>query len=118
MNYDVEFAGLKLPFALVLYHSWLHVFRHQVITAAKCGYVYLERGRSNEAVALLSTAKDALIQSRGQMTMAAMLALAKAYGGLGRLEEGLALQTAVVDARTVILGQKNAETLSAMNELG
>ena len=41
-----------------------------------------------------------------------------AYWGTGRLEEGLALQTAVVDARTRIFGQKNAGTLSAMNELG
>ncbi len=121
LDYDAWFGGFKLPFALVLHHSWLHVFRQQVVTAAKCGYVYLERGRFNEAVALLSKAKDALIKSRGHsdpLTMAAMLALAKAYWGLGRLDEGLALQTAVVDARTNILGQKNAETLSAMNELG
>lgn len=121
LDYDVWFGGLKLPFALVLHHSWLLVFRQQVVTAAKFGYVYLERGRFNEAVVLLSKTKDALIQSRGHndsLTMAAMLALAKAYWGLGRLEEGLALQTAVVDARTKILGQRSAETLSAMNELG
>ena len=121
LDYDLWFGGLKLPFALVLHHSWLHVFRQQVVTAAKCGYVYLERGRFNEAVMLLSKAKNALTQSRGHsnsLTMTAMLALAKAYWGLGRLDEGLALQTAVVDARTNILGQKNAETLSAMNELG
>lgn len=121
LDYDVWFGGIKLPFALVLHHSWLHVFRQQVVTAAKCGYVYLERGRFNEAVSLLSKTKDALIQSRGHsnsLTMAAMLALAKAYWGLGRLEEGLALQTAVVDSRVKILGQRNAETLSAMNELG
>ena len=121
LDYNVWFGGFRLPFALVVHHSWLHVFRQQVVTAAKCGYVYLERGRFNEAVELLSKAKDALIQSRGpsnSLTMAAMLALAKAYWGLGRLDEGVALQTAVVDARTRILGQKNAETLSAMNELG
>lgn len=121
LDYDVWFGGLRLPLALVLHHSWLHVFRQQVVTAAKCGYVYLERGRFNEAVPLLSKAKDALIQSRGHsnpLTMLAMLALAKAYWGLGRLDEGLVLQTAVVDARTRILGQKNADTLSAMNELG
>ena len=82
LDYDVWFGGLKLPFALVLHHSWLHVFRQQVITAAKCGYVYLERGRFSQAVALLSRAKDVLIQSRGHsnsLTMAAMLALSKAY---------------------------------------
>ena len=121
LDYDMWFGGWKLPFALVLHHLWLHVFRQQIVTAAKCGYVYLERGRFNEAVTLLSKTKDALIKSRGHsdpLTMAAMLALAKAYWGLGRLDEGLALQTAVVDARTVILGQENAETLSAMNELG
>lgn len=121
LDYDIWFGGFKLPFALILHHSWLHVFRQQVATAAKCGYVYLERGRFNEAVALLSKAKDALIQSRGHnnsLTMAAMLALAKAFWGLGRLDEGLALQTAVVDTRIRILGQRNAETLSAMNELG
>ena len=121
LDYNSWFGGLKFPFALVLHHSWLHVFRQQVVTAAKCGYVYLERGRFNDAVGPFSKAKNALVDSRGlnnSLTMAAMLALAKVYWGLGRVEEGLALQTEVVNARTRILGQKNAETLSAMNELG
>ena len=121
LDYDAWFGGLKFPFTLIVHHSWLHVFRQQVVTAAKCGYVYLERGRFNQAVPLLSKAKDALIQSRGHsnsLTMAAMLALAKAYWGLGRLEEGLALQTAVVHTRKNMLGPSNAETLSAMNDLG
>ena len=121
LDYDVWLGGFKLPLMLVLHPSLLYVFRRQVETAAKFGYVYLERGHFNKAVPLLSKAKDALIQSRGHSnsyTMLAMLALAKAYWGLGRLDEGVALQTAVVDARTKILGQQKAETLSAMNELG
>ena len=121
LDYDVWWGGWKLPLMLLFRHSLLYVFRRQVETAAKFGYIYLERGRFNKAVPLLSKAKDALIQSRGHnnpYTMLAMLALAKAYWGLGRLDEGVGLQTAVVDARTKILGQQHAETLSAMNELG
>ena len=120
LDYDAWWGGLKLPLML-LRPSLLYVFRWQIETAAKFGYVYLERGRFNKAVPLLSKAKDALIQSRGHSnsyTMLAMLALAKAYWGLGRLDEGVALQTAVVDVRTKILGLEHAETLSAMNELG
>ena len=121
LNYGVLFGGLKLPFALVLRHSLLLVFRDQVLTAAKCGYVYAERGRFNEAAVLLSQAKDALVQSRGiqnEHTMRVMLGLAGTYWGLGRLEEAVALQKIVVDARSRSLGPEHLETLSAMDQLG
>lgn len=121
LDYQSLFGGLKFPVMLILKYTWLFVFRHQVLTAAKCGYVYLERGRFNEAAALFLKVKDALVQSRGHqndMTMGSMLALAKTYWGLGRLEEAITLQNMVVNSRTCSLGPENAQTLTAMNELG
>ncbi|KAL8706411.1 MAG: hypothetical protein Q9201_000557 [Fulgogasparrea decipioides] len=85
LNYHASFGGLKS--ALLLFQwNWASVFRHQVWTAAKCGYVYLERGRFADAVVLLGKTKDALIQSRGYddaKTTEAMLALARGYWVLG-----------------------------------
>ena len=121
VDYEALFGGLKFPIALMLQHTWLFVFRHQAMTAAKFGYVYAERGRFNEAALLLSKVKTALVQSRGyqnDMTMKTMLGLAGTYWGLGRLEEAVALQKAVVDARTQALGPNHEETISAMDQLG
>lgn len=121
LNYQASFGGYKLPFALLLRTTWLFVFREQVLTAAKCGYVYLERGRFHEAARLFSDVKNALVQSRGykdDKTMSVMLALAATFWGLGRLEEGVALQRIVVDSRTDVYGPDHAETLSAMDQLG
>ena len=121
LNYEKIFGGLKYPFALVLRSSLLFVFRDQVLTAAKCGYVYAERGYFNDAATLLLPAKEALIQSRGiqnEDTMRVMLGLAGTYWGLGRLEEAVTLQGIVVDARSRKLGPKHMDTLTAMDQLG
>ena len=121
LDYEAIFGGYRLPFALLLQNTWLFVFRDQVTTAAKCGYLYLERGRFQEAAEIFSKVKDALVKSRGcknEKTMVVMLALAATFWGLGRLEEGVALQEAVVDARTEVYGPDHAETLSAMDQLG
>ncbi len=121
VDYRSLFGGYKLPFSLLLQTTWLFVFREQALTAAKCGYVYLERGRFHEAASLFSDVKNALVQSRGykdDKTMSVMLALAATLWGLGRLEEGVALQQTVVDSRTIVYGPDHAETLSAMDQLG
>ena len=120
-NYEALFGGLKFPIALIVKHSWLFVFRNQVIIAAKCGYVYAERGLFQQAAELLANVKDALVQSRGyenDMTMKTMLGLAGVYWGLGRLEEAIALQKIVVDARIRTCGPNHGETLSAKDHLG
>lgn len=121
LDFENLFGGWKFPIAVALRQPLLLVFRDQVLTAAKCGYVYAERGRFNEAAELLSQVKDALIQSRGvenEHTMRAMLGLAGTCWGLGRLEEAVALQKVVVDARSRSLGPVHPETLSAMDQLG
>ena len=121
LDYNDLFGGWKLPIAMIWRHPLLLTFRDQVLTAAKIGYVYAERGRFNEAVVLLSQAKDALIQSRGvenEHTMRVMLGLAGTFWGLGRLEEAVNLQRTAVDARSRSLGSEHAETLSAMDQLG
>ena len=121
MDYEARFGGYRLPLALLLHNSWLFVFRDQVTTAAKCGYVYLERGRFDEAADIFSKVKQALVQSRGykdEKTMAVMLALAATFWGLGRLEEGVALQKTVYNVRNQIHGPDDPATLSAMDQLG
>lgn len=121
LDYRSSFGGLKFPIALMLRHSLLVVYRDQVLTAAKCGYVYAERGRFKEAAELLARVKNALVVSRGvenEHTMRAMLGLAGTCWGLGRLEEAVSLQQVVVDARSRSLGPVHAETLSAMDQLG
>ena len=121
LNYKDLFGGFMYPFALFLRSSLLFVFRDQVLTAAKCGYVYAERGYFNDAATLLLQAKEALVQSRGiqdEHTMRVMLGLAGTYWGLGRLEEAVALQKIVVDARSRRLGPGHIDTLTAMDQLG
>lgn len=121
LDYKAQFGGFKFPFAIFLQYMLLVDFREQVLMAAKFGYVYLERGRFNDAATLLAMVKDALVQSRGyenEMTMKAMLALAGTYWGLGRLKEAVTLQKTVVEARTKVLGLEHHETLSAMDQLG
>ena len=121
LNYDNYFGGLKFPIALAWRFPLMFVIRAQVLTAAKCGYVYAERGRFNEAAMLLSQVKDALLQSKGvqnEHTMRAMLGLAGTYWGLGRLEEAVNLQKSVVTARIQGLGPDHPDTLSAMDQLG
>lgn len=120
LDYQAFFGGLKIA-TLMYRYSLISVYRHQVLVAAKCGYVYLERGRFPDAVVLWLRVKEALIQSRGyedEVTARAMLALANGYWGLGRLEEAIALQKQVVKARTCRLSPDHAETLAAMDELG
>ena len=120
-DYASRFGGLKFPFALVLQNTWLLVFREQVLKAAKCGYVYAERGRFHEAAQLLCSVKDALVGSRGyqdESTMKAMLALSAVYWGLGRLDEAVSLQKIVVEARTKAYGPNHTDTLTAMDQLG
>ena len=120
-DYAARFGGFRFPIALIFQHTWLLVFREQVLKAAKCGYVYAERGRFKEAAELLSRVKDALIKSRGyqdESTMRAMLALGATYWGLGRLKEAVALQSIVVEARKKSSGLNHSQTLSAMDQLG
>lgn len=120
-DYTSRFGGLRFPLALFLQNTWLHVYREQVLKAAKCGYVYAERGRFREAAQLLCTVKDALAMSRGyqdESTMRAMLALSAVYWGLGRLDEAVILQNIVVEARTKAYGPNHNSTLTAMDQLG
>ena len=121
LDFSSMFGGYRLPFALLFQNMWLFIFREQVTNAAKYGYVYYERGRFHEAAKIFFRVKDALVQSRGyndNKTMMAMLALAGTFWGLGRLEEGVALQKIVVESRTKVNGSDYTDTLSAMDQLG
>lgn len=121
LDYQAFFGGYKLPFALLMQSTWLFVFREQVLAAAKCGYVYYERGRFHEAAMIFSDVKTALVQSRGykdEKTTSVMLALAATLWGLGRLEEGVELQRTVVNSHTDVYGPNHSKTLLAMDHLG
>jgi hypothetical protein len=121
LDYRVYFGGYRFPLAICFRYPTLIIFRDQVIKAAKCGYVYTERGRFKEGAEYFLMAKDALVASRGYEdanTMRATLALSQTYWGLGRLDEAVALQNLVVEARKKVYGQEHHLTLLAMNELG
>ena len=121
MDYHSAFGSFRLPLALSVHYAWLFVFQDQVLTTAKFGYVYLERGRFDAAAHLLGDVKDALISSRGykdEKTMKAMLALAGTYWGLGRLEEAIELQKKVIESRKSSYGALHQDTLSSMDQLG
>jgi tetratricopeptide (TPR) repeat protein len=120
-DFKAHFGGFRFPFAIFLRYTTLVNFREQILMAAKFGYVYLERGHFNNAAQLLVMVKDTLVESRGnenEMTMRAMLALAGAYWGLGRLQEAVVLQKTVVEARSKVFGMEHPETLLAMDQLG
>ena len=121
MDFQLAFGGIRLPLAMSVHYAWLFVFRDQIMTAAKFGYVYLERGQFEAAAQLLSKVKDALIVSRGykdEKTLTAMSALAHNYWGLGRLKEAIALQIKVIDSRKSNLGLQHKDTLTSMDHLG
>ncbi|KEZ43802.1 hypothetical protein SAPIO_CDS3953 [Scedosporium apiospermum] len=97
------------------------IIRDQVQNAAKCGWIFSQRGLFEKASIQLQTVKEVLTQTLGEeneKTMTAMLGLAAVYWGLGRLEEAITLQRAVVDTRYRILGPMNEQTLQAMDHLG
>jgi len=121
LDYEAHFGGFWLPFGIAFHSIALLDFRQQVVRAAKCGYVYAERGRFNDAAVLLLMVKGALVKSRGcedEWTMRAMLALAQTYWALGRLEEAIELQEIVVEARTKVFSAEHHKTLLAMDQLG
>lgn len=121
LDFSSRFWKSKSPLALALQCIRVFSFREEVLLAAKCGYVYAERGRFNDATLLLAEVVTALIQSRGvenEITTRAMLALAGTYWGLGRLDEAIDLQKRVVEARTKVFGADHKETLTAMDHLG
>ncbi|RFU28121.1 hypothetical protein B7463_g8230, partial [Scytalidium lignicola] len=120
-DYGGRWGRLKLSSAKVFRQTLLFIIRDQAVNAGKCGYVYAERGRFIKAAKYLSMVKDALIQTSGyenEKTMTVMLGLAGTYWGLGRLEEAIALQERVIEARSKVFSPDHRETLMAMDHLG
>jgi tetratricopeptide (TPR) repeat protein len=121
VRFNGWYGSFKLSCAKVFFQTLLLITRDQILKAAKCGYVYAERGRFEKAALHLSMVKDALVETLGDQndkTMIAMLGLAGTYWGLGRLDEAIVLQNRVVEARSRVLGPEHPETLSAMDQLG
>ena len=121
MDFGSAFGGFKMPLALTVHYGWLFTFRDQVLMAAKFGYLFLERGRFEDAARLLEQVKDALIVSRGckdPKTQKVMLALAHNYWGLGWLGKAIELQIKVIETQKMVSGTHHPETLSSMDQLG
>lgn len=120
-DYHTRFGQFQLLSAKFFRQTLLLIIRNQALNAAKCGYVYAERGRFEEAIIYLSKVKNALVQVVGyenEKTMKAKLGLAGTLWGLGRLDEAITLQKKVVEARSKVFGLKHRETLLAMDQLG
>ncbi len=95
--------------------------RDQAQRAAKCGWVFAERGQFQKASNHLLAVKNVLLQTLGvqnEKTMVSMLGLAGVYWGLGRLEEAISLQRTVMDTREKLFGPVSEHTLQAMDHLG
>lgn len=98
-----------------------YVLRIQARLAAKCGYLYAQSGRFSRAAHYLSMVKDLLAQTLGydnETTQKAALFLADILWGLGKLKDGITLQSQIVEVRTRRLGASHRETLQAMAKLG
>lgn len=113
--------GAWLRAALVLQPTAILILRDQAQRAAKCGFVFAERGLFEKACLHLSMVKELLVRTLGERSdkaQAAMLGLAAAYWGLGQVDQAISLQRVVVDARNRVLGPMNEQTLLAMTYLG
>jgi hypothetical protein len=62
-DYQTRLGRVQLFSARFFQQTMLHVIRDQTLNAAKCGYVYAERGRFEEATAYLSMVKNTLVQT-------------------------------------------------------
>ncbi|KAF2100842.1 hypothetical protein NA57DRAFT_36754 [Rhizodiscina lignyota] len=114
-------AGLQMRLAKFFQPTTLLILRDQTLNAAKCGYVFAERGEFGKGAIHLRIVKDTLITTLGrehEKTMTAMLGLAGVCWGLGRLEEAIELQKTVVEIRSRRCGPTHEETLMAMDRLG
>lgn len=113
--------GFRMQAAKLFQPTVLLMLRDQVQNAAKCGWVFAERGNFKKASTYLVMVKDVLTEALGEeneKTQTSMLGLAGVYWGLGRLEEAIALQHDVVHTRTRNLGSTSEATLQAMDHLG
>ncbi|EXJ61252.1 uncharacterized protein A1O5_12044 [Cladophialophora psammophila CBS 110553] len=111
----------RSSFVMILQPTLLLMVQEQVQDNAKCGYVYLNCGRFNDATEHLSAVCEALLHVLGpknEKTMRAQLGLAQAYWGLGHLSKAIRLQNMVVEARKSVYGVEHCETLLAMDHLG
>ncbi|KAJ4387685.1 hypothetical protein N0V93_008283 [Gnomoniopsis smithogilvyi] len=116
-----DMATYHMRVAKLLQPTVLLIMRDQVQIAAKCGWVFAERGHFERAAFHLQAVKYVLEKSLGpenDRTMTSMLGLAGVYWGLGRLEEAIVLQQQVVETRARIFGASDERTLRAMDALG
>ncbi|KAF8860797.1 hypothetical protein BDZ45DRAFT_740937 [Acephala macrosclerotiorum] len=121
--YGGWWGKIKL-FTVTFRPTAVYTIREKGILVAKCGYLYASCGQFKESLGYFSKVTDLLIQVQGDKnprTMSAMLALAGILWGLGEkpnLDEAIALQQRVVEARKNVLGIDHPDTLRAMTHLG
>jgi tetratricopeptide (TPR) repeat protein len=118
---SIPFGRLGIQVAKLIMATHLLNLKDKAETAARCGYVYALCGRFADAARYIAMVKDLTVQTLGYdnpKTQMAMMGLAGVLWGLGKLEEGIALQKRVVEVRQKRLGSTNRDTLNAMATLG
>ncbi|THD00222.1 hypothetical protein EYZ11_000272 [Aspergillus tanneri] len=120
-----DFSGwlgnLRILAVKFLQPTVLFMLRDQVLLAAKCGYLYALSGRFSLSAQYLTMVRDLLTKiqgSRHEKTLEASMYLAEILWGLGRLKEGIAIQRAVVGARSEHVGPFHRDALQAKAKLG
>lgn len=111
----------QIHLAKVFQPTLVMILRNQILNAAKFGWFFAERGAFGRASKMLETVRDAqsrLLGDDHERTGVAMLDLAAAYLGSGRLDEAIVLQRAVVESRSRLFGSASQQTIQAMNHLG
>lgn len=123
-DYSKWWGKVKLYSTALLRPTALHFIREKGILVAKCGYIYASCGQFTESLVYFRQVKDLLLQVQGDKnprTMSAMLALAGILWSLGEranLDEAIAVQQRVAEARKSVLGIDHLDILRAMIQLG
>ncbi|KAL9635776.1 MAG: hypothetical protein Q9164_003243 [Protoblastenia rupestris] len=112
IDFSASFGHIKLPLAFTLHYAWLFVFQEQVLTAAKFGYVYLERGYFEKA------GKSLRDVAKHEDTLSSMDQLGRSYWLNGQYKEALDLWTQIAEQMEQTLGHDHETTLTAMDNLG
>ncbi|EAW20855.1 tetratricopeptide repeat domain protein [Aspergillus fischeri NRRL 181] len=120
-RFSIPFGRLGIQVAKLIMATHFLNLKDKAETAARCGYVYALCGRFADAARYITMVKDLTVQTLGYdnpRTQMAMMGLANVLWGLGKLEQGIALQKRVVEVRQKWLGSSHRDTLKAMATLG
>lgn len=120
-NWINELSQQRLRISIILQPTSPFIIKDQIQRAAKCGWIFAERGLFDKARLYLHMVKGLLTRMLGEeneKTLMAMHGLATVQWGLGQVDDAITLQRSVVDIRHKVLGPMDGRTLLAMDHLG